>query len=266
VSEPDHSDPADEKPSPREKPMGFWEHIEELRGTLIKSAIAFAVCAGLVGYFLKEFNDVLLGPLHSVQANYPGLNIQLNTISVVEGFNVIIQMCLMGGLVLALPFMLYFIGQFVAPALTEKELRALLPLCVAVMLLFLGGAVFSFLFLVKSTVRMAVEINLMLGYGFNWTPGSYYSMLMWLVLGVGGAFEFPLVIVLLVWLGVMSTEFLRKYRRHAIVVIFIIAAIVTPTADPLTQTMFAVPLYVLYEAAIIAARRVEKRREWALRS
>jgi sec-independent protein translocase protein TatC len=69
------------------------------------------------------------------------------------------------------------------------------------------------------------------------------------------------VIVLLVWLGVMTTDFLRKYRRHAVVVIFIIAAIVTPTPDPITQTMFAIPLYVLYEIAIIASSRVEKRKE-----
>jgi sec-independent protein translocase protein TatC len=83
----------------------------------------------------------------------------------------------------------------------------------------------------------------------------------WLTLGVGVSFEFPLVIVLLVWLGVMTTDFLRKYRRHAIIVIFIIAAIVTPTPDPITQTMFAIPLYVLYEIAIIASSRVEKRKE-----
>jgi sec-independent protein translocase protein TatC len=82
-----------------------------------------------------------------------------------------------------------------------------------------------------------------------------------LVLGVGASFEFPLVIVLLVWLGVMTTEFLRKYRRHAIVVIFVLAAIVTPTPDPITQAMFAAPLYVLYEIAILASSRVEKRKK-----
>jgi sec-independent protein translocase protein TatC len=81
---------------------------------------------------------------------------------------------------------------------------------------------------------------------------------------VGASFEFPLVIVLLVWLGIMSTASLRKYRRHAIVVIFIIAAIVTPTPDPIVQTMFAVPLYALYEVALIISTRVEKKREAAL--
>jgi sec-independent protein translocase protein TatC len=81
------------------------------------------------------------------------------------------------------------------------------------------------------------------------------------VLGSGAVFEFPLVIVLLVWLGIITTDFLRKYRRHAIVVIFVIAAIVTPTPDPVTQTIFAAPLYLLFEISIIVSSRVEKRKK-----
>ena len=136
----------------------------------------------------------------------------------------------------------------------------MLPLVGAAVLLFLVGASFSFFLLVPSTIRVSVEINELLGYTLRWTPGSYYSLLMWLVLGVGAAFEFPLLIVLLVYMGMMTTAFLRKYRRHAIVVIFIIAAVVTPTPDPVTQTLFAAPLYVLFELAILAASRVEKKR------
>jgi len=140
-------------------------------------------------------------------------------------------------------------------------MKAVLPLCFSAFVLFLLGAAFSFFLLVPSTLRVSVEINQLFGFAIRWTPGSYYSLLTWLTLGVGVSFEFPLVIVLLVWLGVMTTDFLRKYRRHAVVVIFIIAAIVTPTPDPITQTMFAIPLYVLYEIAIIASSRVEKRKE-----
>lgn len=147
-----------------------------------------------------------------------------------------------------------------APALTEKESKIILPLCLSAMFLFLLGAAFSFFALVPSTIRMAIELNDTFHLAFRWTVGAYYSLLMWLVLGVGVAFEFPLVIVLLVWMGVLSTAFLRKYRRHAIVVIFVVAAIVTPTPDPLTQSLFALPLYVLYEIAIIISTRIEKRR------
>ena len=127
-------------------------------------------------------------------------------------------------------------------------------------MLFLCGAAFSFFLLVPSTLRVSVELNEYFGLVMRWTPGSYYGLLMWLFLGVGAAFEFPLLIILLIYMGIMSTALLCKYRRHAIVAIFIIAAVVTPTPDPITQTMFAVPLYVLFELSILVGRRVEKKR------
>jgi sec-independent protein translocase protein TatC len=244
----------------REKPMGFWEHLEELRGVIIKSVIAFVVCAALIGYFIQEFNTVLRWPLIEVQKDYPTLAIDLGTIKVMEVFSMLIQMCVLGGFVMAGPFILFFIAQFVSPALTEKEMRAVLPMCISAMGLFLAGASFGFFFLMPKTIEIAVKLNMMFNLELRWTAGDYYGTLSWLVLGVGAAFQFPLVIVLLVWLGILSTEFLRKYRRHAIVAIFIIAAIITPTPDPVTQTIFAIPLYALFEIAIIVSARIEKKR------
>jgi sec-independent protein translocase protein TatC len=246
--------------SPREKAMGFWEHLEELRGTIVKSLLVFVVFAAGIGYFLKEFNATLLWPLKRVETENAVLLSELGTISPMEVFTVIITMCVFGGLMLASPFILFFVGQFVAPALTEREMKAVLPLCISAMVLILLGSSFGFFLLVPSTIEVSLKFNEMLGFTTRWTPGAYYSMLSWLVLGVGASFEFPLVIVLLVWMGVMTTAFLRKYRRHAIVVIFIIAAVVTPTPDPIVQTMFAAPLYALYEIAVIVSARVEKKR------
>ena len=245
--------------------MGFWEHLDELRGTIIKSLIAFLICATLIGFFLKEFNDVLLWPMRHVAQDHPTIPAKLVTLSIMEVFNMIIQMCVFGGLALAAPLILFFVAQFVAPALTEKEMKAVLPLCISALVLFLIGATFSFFLLMPSTIRISIELNDTFGLQNSWTVGNYYNTLTWLVVGAGAVFEFPLVIVLLVWLGIMTTAFLRKYRRHAIVVIFIIAAIVTPTPDPLTQTLFAAPLYALYEIAIIVATRVEKKRERKLK-
>jgi sec-independent protein translocase protein TatC len=262
-AEPDSTEPA---ASTREKPMSFWEHLEELRGTIIKSVIAFVITASIIGYFLKEFQDVLMWPFRHVQAAYPGMTMDLGTTTIVEAFNVVIQMCLIGGLITALPFILFFIGQFVAPALTEKETKMILPTALYALILFLAGCAFSFFVLVPSTIRVSVELNQMFGFVLRWTPGSYYNLLMWLVLGVGLAFEFPLIMVLLIWMGIMTTAFLRKYRRHAIVAIFIIAAIVTPTPDPINQSLFALPMYLLYEVAIIVGRRVEKKRALRLKA
>ena len=249
---------SDDQPALREKPMGFFDHLEDLRWTLIKCVVTFMIFAVLIGIFLREFNDVLMWPLHSVQTSSTSL--ELGTTSIMESFTVVMQMWFLGGFVLAAPFLLLFIGQFVSPALTERELKVVLPLCLAAMILFLCGAAFSFFLLVPSTLRVSMEINEYFGFVMRWTPGSYFGLLMWLVLGVGAAFEFPLLIVLLIYMGILSTATLCKYRRHAIVGIFIIAAIVTPTPDPITQTIFAAPLYVLFELAIIVGRRLEKRR------
>ena len=252
---------ADAAPDPREKPMGFLEHLEELRWTLVKCAVVLAVAATAVGYFLKEFNAVLLWPLRQVQAERAGLTLELSTRSVMESFGIIIQLCGWGGLALAAPFMLYFIGQFVAPALNEKERRLILPSGFSAFVLFILGSAFGFLLLVPSTLRVSLEINDLLGFSTTWTPDSYYSLLTWLVLGVGLAFEFPLLIVIAIYFGLLRVETLRKFRRHSIVAIFIIAAIVTPTPDPFTQTMFAVPLYVLFELAVLVGARVQARRD-----
>jgi sec-independent protein translocase protein TatC len=264
VSEPEEftNEPVPEsaRPPGRDKPMGFWGHLEELRWTLVKCAVAFTIFAVAIGIFMTEFNQFLMWPFYRATAEYPGLVVELGTSTLMEGFNMVIQMCVLGGLACSAPFMLFFIGQFVAPALSEKELKAVLPMCASAFVLFLAGATFAFVLLVPATVRMAIEINKSFGLAFRWGVGSYYSALSWLVLGVGAAFEFPLVIVLLVWMGIVSTAFLRKYRRHAFVLIFIIAAIITPTPDPITQTMFALPLYALYEIAILVSSRVEKNR------
>jgi sec-independent protein translocase protein TatC len=262
--EPDDADGMrddDGAPAAGEKAMGFLDHLEELRWTLVKCAVAFLVAAVGIGYFLKEFNDVLLWPLRLVQGERGGVILELGTTSIMEGFGVIIQLCGFGGLALAAPFMLFFVGQFVAPALSAREMKLVVPTCVSAFLLFLLGAAFGFFLLVPSTIRVAVEINELLGYTLRWTPGSYHSLLVWLVFGVGAAFEFPLLIVLAVHFGLLRVETLRKYRRHAIVGIFLIAAIVTPTPDPFTQCLFAAPLYVLFELAIIVGARVQARRE-----
>jgi sec-independent protein translocase protein TatC len=255
--------PTDALPPPpsREKPMGFWDHLEELRGVIIKSVIAFVIAAVLIGIFIKEFNYALRWPLHHVQKDYPDLVIELGTVKVMEVFTMIIQMCVMGGLVLAAPVILFFVGQFVAPALTEREMKAVLPMCISAMFLFLIGASFGFFVLMPATIEVALNLNKFFELELRWTAGDYYGTMTWLVIGVGGAFEFPLVVVLLVWLGIMSTAFLRKYRRHAIIAIFVIAAIITPTPDPINQTIFAAPLYILFEIAILVSARIEKKRE-----
>ena len=246
---------------PHEKPMGFFQHLEELRWTLIKCALVYVVFASLIGVYLKEFNHVLMWPLEMVKASKPGFALDLKSIGIAEAFGIAFQVCLLGALAPAAPFMIYFVGRFVAPALSGKEMRMVVPGGVVALILFLMGASFGFFFLTPKTIETALDLNELLGFGVpNWTPASYYSILTWLVLGVGLGFEFPLLILLLIYLGLMTTAFLKKYRRHAIVVIFIISAVITPTTDFVTMTLFAAPLYVLYELAILAGVVIERRK------
>lgn len=246
---------------PARKAMGFFDHLEELRWTLIKCAVVFGLFVTLIAYNLKETSEVLMLPLTQVLRDYPQVKTGLVTNSPMGVFSVIIDMCLIGGLVMSLPFFLFFLGQFIAPALTRKELKVLLPTCGAAFVLFLGGAAFGYYLLTPSTIRVSIELNVSMGYEVMWTADKYYSLLIWIVLGMGAAFEFPLLVVLAVYMGLVEVATLRKYRRHAIVVIFIIAAIVTPTPDPFNQTLFALPLIVLYEIAILVAAQLKRRRK-----
>ena len=246
------------------KPMGFLDHLEELRWTLIKSALVFAVFVGVISFYLKEFYAVLIWPLTQVRADFPQFTTHLITNSPMGIFSMLISIALVGGVALSLPFWFFFVAQFIAPALTRKELKVLVPSCLAALGLFLIGASFGYFLLVPSTVRVAYEFSAYMGVDPMWTADKYFGLLTWLVLGVGVTFEFPLLIVLASYIGLVEIATLRQYRRHAVVVCFIISAIVTPTPDMVTQTLFAVPLCLLYELSIWVSTVIGRRRTDAI--
>jgi len=254
----------EETPDPGEdsegKPMGFLDHLEDLRWTLVKSVATFGAFVALIAYFLKDVALLLKGPLLEAAESYPELNAGLITTSPISVFTVIIQICLLGGFLMSLPFVLFFVGQFVTPALTAKEKRIVLPVAMSAILLFVGGAVFSYMLIVPSALKVSLELNTLLGFQNLWSADRYYSMVVWLVLGLGAVFEFPLIIIILVYLGIVDVAKLRKSRKIMVVVFFIVAAIITPTPDFITQTLVALPLLVLYEISIVVAGFVERRR------
>ena len=242
------------------KAMGFLDHLEDLRWTMIKSVLVFGAFVTLIAYFLTDAAYVLKWPLLEAAKSYPELSSGLITTSPMAVFTVIVQVCLLGGFVLSLPFVLFFIGQFVAPALTKKERRIVLPGALTAMFLFLSGAVFSYFFIVPAAIKVSMELNTDLGYQNLWSADRYYSMLVWLVLGLGATFEFPLVIVILVYLRIIDSKKLIRSWRMVVVIIFIVAAVVTPTPDPITQTLVATPMLLLYVISVFVARGIEKRR------
>ncbi len=244
---------------PGEKVMGFLDHLEELRWTLVKCAIVLVAFSVLSGVFLQQVREFLEWPWHRALAA-AGEALALRTDSPMEVYGVMVQICVTPALVAAIPFMLFFLGQFVSPALSASEKRVVVPTVGVAVLLFLLGATFSYLLLVPASIQVAIEATKWMGYAMIWTVGSYYSLLTWLVVGMGVVFEFPLVVLALSFLGIVEVATFRRSRRIVIVICFIVAAIVTPTPDPITQSLVAAPLWVLFELSLIVAAIVEKRK------
>ncbi len=174
---------------------------------------------------------------------------------------VFIQVLFLGGLSISLPFILYFVGQFVLPGLTPKEKRALLPGAIASFFLFLAGACMTYFVILPLSLYFVI----MWGneFGMAWESGAspYYTMVVWMTVAVGTSFEFPLVLVILVWLGVLTTEKMRSNRRIVFVIILVSAALITPGGDPISLSLLTLPMYLLYEMSIVLAKRIEKKRE-----
>ena len=240
--------------------MGFLEHLEELRWTLVKCAIVAVLFAVVSGIFLTEVRAFLEWPWTRALAEYPGLTLQLRTDTPMEIYGVMLQICVTPALVAAAPFLLFFLGQFVGPALSPKEKRVVVPGVLAAMFLFLAGAAFSFLLLVPASIKVAIEANRWMGYQMIWTVGSYYSLMTWLVVGMGSVFEFPLLVVALTYLGIVEVATFRRSRRLVVVLCFVAAAVITPTPDPITQTLVAAPLWALFEVSLLVGSRIEKRK------
>lgn len=274
MDDPNNAQPPDSR-SPEDEPeavatdeagaMGFLDHLEELRWTLAKCAAAFLVASVAIGVFLARFASLLRWPYDFAVAGREGMAFDhlVNT-EMLGAFSVMFQLFFVGGFVLSLPAMLFFIGRFIFPGLNAAERKILLPGAVGAFVLFLTGSVFSFFILLPAGLRASFFMNDLLGFELILRASSYYSLLLWATMGVGLAFEFPLVILVLIHIGLVTTATLAHYRRHAIVVFLIISAVVTPTPDPITFLFLAGPLWVLYELSILAGRRVERKRAAAI--
>lgn len=239
--------------------MHVLDHLEELRKTLTGCVLAFIVGVAVVGSFLGSFSNALIYPYRLAMSGREDALQGLVTTGPMGVFSVIIQVCFLGGLLLALPVMLYMGARFLAPALTERERRFLRPACFSAFILFILGASFSYFFLVPISLKASIYLNEMFGYATIWRADSYYDLLLWMVLGVGASFEFPLLIIALVRLGIVSVAQLRIYRPHAIVVFLVLAAVITPTGDPVTMLLLAIPMWLFYEGAIFVCLRIESR-------
>jgi len=161
--------------------------------------------------------------------------------------------------VLAFPFILYFLAQFVLPALTPGEKKALFPAAIVGFGLFLGGVNFAYFIVLPQTLEFFFQDAKSMSWQPTWTVREYYSFTTQFVIGFGLAFELPVVVLLLVKLGIVNYETLRRTRAFAVIIIFVVAAIITPTSDILTLVLMGGPMYVLYEICIGIAWLMNRR-------
>ncbi|MFA5207015.1 MAG: twin-arginine translocase subunit TatC [Lentisphaeria bacterium] len=227
-------------------PMSFWEHLEAFRWVLFKSAGALAVATLLGFLFIPDLLGLLQLPLHRL-----GGRVELVFAAPMDAFMIQFKMALLAGVAMALPFMLYFLWGFVTPALHAHERRAGGTAAGAAVLLFLAGATAGY-GLLFFTLPVLASFGLD-GVRQLWNYRQYIDFCFVLIFGTGLAFEFPLVLLTLVRLGLLSVPALRRARPYAVVGALVVAAVITPTTDVVTQAALAVPLWLLYEATLVVA-------------
>jgi sec-independent protein translocase protein TatC len=225
--------------------MSLMEHLEELRRRIIHSAIYLALGCVVTWVFRDRLLNLLQAPLlrigKSLVFTHP-----------MDPLNLNLQVSLLGGAILASPFILYQVWLFIAPGLYQNEKRFVVPFMSATIGLFLAGASFGYFFVLPGAIKI-----LILGFGHNFTPmvtiEDYSSFFLSIILGLGISFELPILIFFLAMFGIVSPKFLLKNIRYAVLAVFLIAAIICPSPDPWTMCIYAVPMLALYLIGIAVA-------------
>lgn len=243
-----------------DKGMSFLEHLEEFRWTVGRILLAFIIGVAVVVVFNREIAELMQMPLHKAYGSAEVAKDNLITYKAMGVISVFLQIALLGGLTLTMPFMLYFLGSFVAPGLTAAERRVLQPSCFAAFFLFLSGVAFAFYVILPLTLGFTVRLNNYYEFDIFWAASDYYNMVVWFCLSVGAFFQFPLVVVVLVFIGVLTTEKLRSIRRGVFVGIMILAALLSPGGDFLSLPLTTGLMYGLYELSIVIGARIEARK------
>ena len=235
--------------------MSFWDHLEVLRGTIFRSLLAVSVISVIVFCFKKfVFDDVVLAPTRSDFWVYRMLNMDVNmnlvNLEISTQFFVHLKVAFELGFILGFPFVIWEIWKFIAPALYQNEKKTLRGVFLAASFLFYLGLYIGYVLIVP------ISLNFFLGYKISEAVvntislTSYISLFTSTTLAFGIVFEFPAVVVILNKLGLIYKDTMNKYRKHAIVAILCIAAIITP-ADPFSMVIAAAPLLLLYEASVL---------------
>lgn len=234
--------------------MSFFDHLGELRKRIILSLVFIGLGCVVTGIFAEEImEEILLKPALIA-------NLSLQNLKPFGQPFLFFKVILITGVILAFPFVLFQLWKFIAPGLYENEKKWARKITLFTSLCFFSGVFFAYFIMIPSMLKFAAS------FGTDYIKNQidineFFSFITMILLGAGLIFEMPMVTYILSRVGILTPVFMRKYRRHAIILILIIAAVITPTPDPVSQLIFAVPLYILYEISIWISKGVTKSRE-----
>jgi len=227
--------------------MGFLDHLEELRKRIIYSIVAIAVGFFACWGYAENIYGIMQRPImDALQQN--GLSAKLVYLNPTEPFNLYLKVGAMAGLFVASPFVLYQVWCFISPGLYRNEKRYVMPFMVSTVALFLAGGYFGY------KLVLPAALVFLIGYGKAFQPmitlSEYSSLFLTIIVGLGAIFEMPILVFFLALMGIVSAGWMWRNLRYSILVIFIIAAIITPTTDILNMCIFAAPMIALYVLSI----------------
>ena len=254
--------------------MSFWDHLEVLRWAVFRSACVLMVI--MIGTFIAMpyiFDRFILAPTNNDFFTYrwlnaigrgivklsPDFDVQIININVASQFMTHISTSISLAAVIAFPYFIWEIWKFIEPALFEDEVKHLRPAFLGGTLMFYIGCAIGYMLVFPFTFRFLVEYNLSPNITNQINLQSYIDNFTMLILVMGIVFEMPLLAWLLSLFGILKKSFLREYKKHAIVILLISAAIITPSGDPFTLMLVFIPLYVLYELSILVVRDKTKK-------
>ncbi len=247
----DENQPGENQPGE----MGFWEHLEELRWRLIK-AILGIVIGGIIAAVFVDYimNDFLLAP--AKQTTPPLELVNLKPYGQLVLYFEVILTC---GVILSIPNIFYQIWKFIEPGLLPKERRYISSIVIFSSLCFLGGLSFAYFVMLPTALKFFAAFGTQ-AITNNIAVDEYFSFVISVMLAAGVVFELPMISFFLSKLGILTPKFMRRYRKHAIVIILVLAGILTPSPDVTSQLLLGIPLLILYEISIIISKLSQPKR------
>ena len=226
-----------------EEEKTFYEHLEELRKRIIKSLLAIVLASILAYFFKKELFNLLVKPLGH----------ELVLLSPAEAFTTLIKLSIIAGIILSFPYVIYHMWAFISTLFEKEKRKKIINYVILSLILFYGAIIFCYFIILPASLNLLINFG-----GLPLLPtitfSNYINFSLLLLLSFGVIFQFPLVLLALIELGIISIEELAKKRIYVILVIFVVAAIITPTPDAINQIFIAFALIILFEVTLVIAR------------